>query len=400
MQKITIINFEKRKEMIMQQININELKEHPRNTEFFDDMSGDKWKEFLDSVRSRGIIEPIVITHGKVIVSGHQRVRACKELGITSVMCDVHTYNSEDEILQDLLETNVRQRGDVGGSAKKVGLRIKELERIYGIKKGGMHGNQYCEAKPNISALAISQSYIAKQMNMSLDTLQNYKLLAEMIPELEDLLDTGVVTKTTALAIMKNLSSTEQEELISSLDTTKKITQKQMQQYIDKIKQLESRNPEVKVVEKEKIIDKTDYSLEKKYTELQNENKMLKASNKSLEIAKSISENLANDYKSQSDEYMEVKQKLVKIGIDPNGDFNTFQATAQIADLNNEIRELLQNKLAPLKYQDYIFAIRDNDILKKNFMNTLEMINDWYSTMLSYLGEDNKVDYVVDMEER
>lgn len=33
-------------------------------------------------------------------------------------------------------------------------------------------------------------------MGMSVDTLQNYKMLAEMIPELEELLDTGIVTKT------------------------------------------------------------------------------------------------------------------------------------------------------------------------------------------------------------
>ena len=32
-------------------------------------------------------------------------------------------------------------------------------------------------------------------MNMDVRTLQNYKLMAEMIPELEDLMDTGIVTK-------------------------------------------------------------------------------------------------------------------------------------------------------------------------------------------------------------
>lgn len=64
----------------MQQINVNELKPHPRNNEFFDDMSGEKWQEFLDSIKTRGVIEPIVITRDKVIVSRHQRVRACKEL--------------------------------------------------------------------------------------------------------------------------------------------------------------------------------------------------------------------------------------------------------------------------------------------------------------------------------
>ena len=32
-------------------------------------------------------------------------------------------------------------------------------------------------------------------MGISVDTLQNYKMMAEMIPELEDLMDTGIVTK-------------------------------------------------------------------------------------------------------------------------------------------------------------------------------------------------------------
>lgn len=37
----------------MQQININELKAHPRNNEFFDDITGDKWEELLESIRKR-----------------------------------------------------------------------------------------------------------------------------------------------------------------------------------------------------------------------------------------------------------------------------------------------------------------------------------------------------------
>ena len=53
----------------MQQINIDELKPHPRNNEFFDDMTGEKWNEFLESIRTSGVIEPIVITTDMVIVS-------------------------------------------------------------------------------------------------------------------------------------------------------------------------------------------------------------------------------------------------------------------------------------------------------------------------------------------
>ena len=84
-----------------------------------------------------------------------------------------------------------------------------------------------------------------------------------MIPELEELIDTGIVTKTTALAIMKNLSPQEQEELISSLDTTKRITQSQMQKYIDEIRNLKENPPKPSDYEstKRELQDyKKDYS--------------------------------------------------------------------------------------------------------------------------------------------
>lgn len=226
----------------MQQINIDELKPHPRNNEFFDDMTGEKWNEFLESIRTSGVIEPIVVTTDMVIVSGHQRVRACKELGIPEIMCEIKTYKDEDSIIKDLLETNIRQRGDIGGSAKKVGRRIMELERLYGIKNGGsgFYGNRHTEnidLTINSEALK-TQEQLAQELGMSVDTLQNYKMLADMIPELEELMDTGIVSKSTALSMIRNLSEEEQESLIESLDTTKKITKREAEKYIEEIKRL------------------------------------------------------------------------------------------------------------------------------------------------------------------
>ena len=253
----------------MQQININELKPHPRNNEFFDDINGEKWDELLDSIRKRikdgkrGNIEPIIITQDKVIVSGHQRVRAFKELSIPTIESEIRIYNSDDEVLLDLLESNIRRRGEIGGSAKKVGKRIKELERLYGIRNGSANekGNNRI-GEPNNSVDQKSQSDLAAQMGISVDTLQNYKLLAEMIPELSDLVDTGIVTKTTALAIMKELPEKDQENLIASMDTTKRITQKEVKQYIDEINYLKN-NPTIKEVIKEP----DDYKTTKKQLE-------------------------------------------------------------------------------------------------------------------------------------
>lgn len=76
-------------------------------------------------------------------------------------------------------ESNIRRRGEIGGSAKKVGKRIKELERLYGIHQG--NGSNQHEQKPNNSVIAKSQSDLAAQMGISVDTLQNYKILADLI---------------------------------------------------------------------------------------------------------------------------------------------------------------------------------------------------------------------------
>lgn len=70
--------------------------------------------------------------------------------------------------------------GDIGGSAKKVGRRIKELERLYGIQ----HGNNQYGYENNSHPK--TQSQLASDMGMDVRTLQNYKMLADMIPELEE----------------------------------------------------------------------------------------------------------------------------------------------------------------------------------------------------------------------
>lgn len=350
----------------MQQIDINELTPHPRNNEFFDDMSGEKWNEFLESIKSRGVIEPIVITPDKVIVSGHQRVRACKELGIDSVMCDVHTYNNEDEILQDLLETNIRQRGSIGGSDKKVGLRIKELERIYGIHQGN-GSNQY-ERKPNNSVITKFQSDLAAQMGISVDTLQNYKRLADMIPELEELVDTGIVTKTTALAMIKNLSEEEQLNLISSLDTTKKITKKEIQRYIDKIKRLEEDN--------EKII-----SLENQISDLKAE--------------KSILERKVRLTQEDSDRFNKLKFDIEFLTKRKSDIGRQIDSATELAGLTVKLQKLLEDELAPIKFKRCMERLDSSDVCVSNLVEIIENIDNWSSEMKKILGD--KYEDIIDI---
>lgn len=89
------------------------------------------------------------------------------------------------------MELNGYKKCEIGGSAKKVGKRIKELERLYGVRSGSNNAPGSIVGEKN----SFTQEDIAQKLGMDVRTLQNYKILSEMIQELEELLDTGVVTK-------------------------------------------------------------------------------------------------------------------------------------------------------------------------------------------------------------
>lgn len=359
----------------MQQININELKPHPRNNEFFDDMTGDSWNAFKDSIESSGIVEPIVVTQDMVIVSGHQRVRAAKELGISAVMVDIRKYDSDDKVLKDLIETNIRQRGIGNPNPVKLGRCIKELERIYGIQ----NGNNQHDRLPKLSEGSINnQEQLAETIGISVDTLSNYKKLTELVPELQDWVETGILAPTTAIAIVKSMSLDEQEEFVSSMDVTQKITKKQVQQYIDKIKELESRKP--------KVIDNTDYSSIKRL-----ENKI-----KELESQKSILEKKVKLNQEDSDKFNKLKSDIEFLAKKKNDLGRQIDSATELAGLTVRLQKLLEGELAPIKFKRCMETLDSSDVCVENLTEIIAKIDNWSNEMKKLLT--NKYDDVVEVQ--
>ena len=175
----------------MEMIEINKLKTHPRNQEFFDDITGERWEEFKNTILRRGVVEPIVVTTDMVVVSGHQRIRACKELSLLNIPCRITFYPEVDErtgtvredmILEDLICTNVMQRGVGNVNPIKMAKCIMELERIKGIKKGGDRISTVATLQ---NANLPSQKDLASELNITQNQLQRYKALTKLIPELQ-----------------------------------------------------------------------------------------------------------------------------------------------------------------------------------------------------------------------
>lgn len=221
----------------MRMMDVDKLNPHPKNSYFFDDIEGEPWVAFLESIETSGVIEPIIVSAPDLtIVSGHQRVRACKKLGIKQVAVEERSYESEDEILKQLIETNIRQRGIGNTNPVKFGRCIAELERIYGIRNGGDRGNQYKVADTTKLGVAKTQKDLADEVGISTEQLRKYKSLTDLIPELQDAVQSGRVTATTAMGFVKKLSPEEQKKLAESISGQDKVSSKEVERYIADVK--------------------------------------------------------------------------------------------------------------------------------------------------------------------
>ena len=232
----------------MQALKVQDLKPHPKNEYFFDDMTGQKYEEFRESIRTSGVIEPLIVTQDMVIVSGHQRRRGCIDEGIETVMCDVRYYadkdgrSKEDWILKDLIETNVRQRGEIGGSELKAIHRVDELRRIYGNQHGGDRKSADAKIKwDNVPLDPTPQTTeeVCAAAGIDYESYRKFKSLADLNPDWQELLEAGNVSASVASRIVANLPSDKRTELLESLpdDAKQRLTASEAKRYIAMLEQ-------------------------------------------------------------------------------------------------------------------------------------------------------------------
>lgn len=348
----------------MTTLKVSDLSIHPMNEYYFDDMSGEKWDQFLKSVKSNGVRTPIIVTDDMRVVSGNQRVRACKELGISVINAEIEHYANEDDVVRDLIEINIRQRGAIDDSEIKQSRRITFLQKYYGIKQGGsgFYGNQHVES-PNDSATPKTQVELASELGMSVDTLENYAKLQNLIPEIQELVDTGVVTKTVALSILKQLSPEEQKQLAEDFANKEKITgrdvdfyKKRIQSQQEEIDKLRNQKPEVRIVEKKIEVVPADYE-------------QLKSSLKSAE----------KERQQYADEILEAKKRIRELETPSNDEKIVDEAKYQMDNFSIATYNYIR------RYGGFVWAFdKWGDIpdgTKKNFTDAINALDGFVQQM-------------------
>lgn len=368
-------------------MKVSELQPHSKNDYYFDDIQGQKWNEFLESVRTSGIIEPIICNQNKVVISGHQRLRACKELGIDEVLVDTRIYDDEQKELKDLIETNIRQRGDINSSGLKLGRIIKTLEEANEIKHGGDR-----KSNPTMSELKSSQEELAKQLNISVDTLNNYKKLTTLIPELQELSLDNSISTSVASRVLARLSQDEQNKILEELgaDKLKEMTQKEVKEYIDENNRLKQELQQEKNKPKETVtetIDNTDYTLKKKFEETQNELERIKRMKALIEDELKATKDVAEAYKEDSENYYKMKSDIDYLTKQKDDLGKQIESITSISGLVVDIKHLLDT-LSPVKYSRAILEAKDDEIVIENLSTIIENVRSWCDDMEQYIPRE------------
>lgn len=206
-------------------ISPDAVKPHPRNSEFFDNANGEDYVRLMQSIAELGILTPLKVAADMTIVSGHQRYRAAKELGMKQIPVLIDDeLSDEDDKLQQLIAANF---GRMKNDPVKQGKLLKEYERLRGVTQGRQkNGNNF----------RISQEEIARELGVDARSVRNLKQLTTLIPELQEVISTGQINATTGFKLLARLSDDEQRELVARLPATGKLTQAKVQQYVDQLR--------------------------------------------------------------------------------------------------------------------------------------------------------------------
>ena len=118
------------------------LQPHPKNAEIYGDTDDvdDLDATFKESVAEKGVLEPLVITNGKEIISGHRRWLAARDAGLDSVPVRYSEFDDDLAEREALIEFN-RQREKTPGQIVNEYEEVRDIEEQRGKEKMSQGGS-------------------------------------------------------------------------------------------------------------------------------------------------------------------------------------------------------------------------------------------------------------------
>ena len=180
---------------------------HPFPKQPFRLYTEEKMQEMVESVTEYGVISPIVVRpnpngEGYEIISGHNRVEACRRANINQVPAIIREVDDDTAIIL-MVDSNLRQRDKLLPSEKAKAYQMKmEALKRQGARRDLTSSHDGTKLR--------ADEIIAQETGDSRNQVQRFVRLNNLSPALMNLVDEGKLALTPAVEI-SYLGEAEQE---------------------------------------------------------------------------------------------------------------------------------------------------------------------------------------------
>ena len=192
-------------------IPVEKLKSFPNHP--FQVRDDDSMKETVESIKTYGVLQPAIVRPTKdgdyEILSGHRRKHACELAGRKTIPAIVRELDDDAAIIF-MVDSNL-QRENILPSERAAAYKMK----MEALKRQGLRTDL---TSPQLAAKFRSDDAVAKEADVSGDTVRRYIRLTELQPELQQMVDEKKMAFTPAVEI-SYLKPDEQRMLLDTISS-------------------------------------------------------------------------------------------------------------------------------------------------------------------------------------
>ena len=165
------------------EINVRDI--YPFENHPFKVLEDEKMEELIDSIKICGILTPVIVRKDKddlyQMISGHRRLYAAKKAGLEMIPAIVKEMSDDDAIIY-MVDSNL-QREEILPSEKALSYKM----RYEAMKRQGYRTDLYSSAQ--VGRRLETTDILGMQVGESRGTIKRYLRIAELVPELLELVD-------------------------------------------------------------------------------------------------------------------------------------------------------------------------------------------------------------------
>ena len=222
---------------VVENIPLEKLKPFPNHP--FKIREDEAMMETVESVKLFGVLQPAIVRPTKEgeyeILSGHRRKRSCELAGRKTMPVIVREL-SDDAAVIFMVDSNL-QRENILPSERAAAYKMK----LEAMKRQGMRTDL---TSPQVASKLRSDDKVAKESNISGDTLRRYIRLTELQPELMKMVDEKKIAFTPAVEL-SYLKPDEQRMLIDTIESEQSTPSLSQAQRMKKLSQAGELNDDV-----------------------------------------------------------------------------------------------------------------------------------------------------------